>query len=177
MADATTGDAAATCVPFIDKIPTEIRNSIYELVLVEQIPGRHEMMCPHDLGSISVGFHTSVPALLQVSRQVRAETSPIYYGSNSFYVEYGFDDYRGPVEHACEIKLLAWLAKLGPESRALIRRVYVDEGHHHPDDIGEAVRAFREYVEAKGAGLEGAEIFMEFWPDEPDWWAESWASS
>lgn len=58
------------------------------------------------------------PPLTRVSRQVRDETLPIFYGNHRFVCTL-FD----PVEQ--EQMLLAWLEKIGPISAGLIRELYV----------------------------------------------------
>ncbi|KAK5136595.1 hypothetical protein LTR08_002609 [Meristemomyces frigidus] len=61
----------ATCLLF--KLPPEIRNNIYTLVLVSS---REELIIEH----------TSSPALLRTCRQIREEASSVYYGRNTFLI-------------------------------------------------------------------------------------------
>lgn len=88
---------------FMD-LPAELRNSIYELALVDRtneapisIIKRH--------GRSQDGSH-GPRALLEVSQQVRKETLPIYYGGNSFSIHTTEEDWE----------LYVWLHAVGPDA-------------------------------------------------------------
>jgi hypothetical protein len=89
---------------FLKKFPIEVRNKIYELLLVNPIL-RHCTSTLSELESNATGwgFHTEYrkyglsPNILLTCRQVYAEASKILYGSNSFYVLY----LRPQVDHGC----------------------------------------------------------------------------
>ncbi|KAK5741907.1 hypothetical protein LTR17_003655 [Elasticomyces elasticus] len=66
MADAT--------LPQLLRLPPELRNLIYELVLIKDEP-----ISVRDWKLCCVG-----PALIRTSRLVRSETMPIFYGANKF---------------------------------------------------------------------------------------------
>ena len=57
------------------------------------------------------------PALTRVSRQVRAETLPMYYGSNAFVVYADFQT-AGPTFKGAQ----HWLQHIGKSNGALINR-------------------------------------------------------
>ncbi|KAK5711052.1 hypothetical protein LTR15_012699 [Elasticomyces elasticus] len=61
--------------PLLFRLPAELRNEIYEMVLLQRNP----------VHSIQVNRDLRVPALLQVSRQVREETLKIWFEGNGFY--------------------------------------------------------------------------------------------
>lgn len=63
--------------PF-EKLPSEIRNDIYKMVLVDEAKPL-EIRYRHDSDSPAMTH-----ALLHVSRSIRAECSKMYYGSNTF---------------------------------------------------------------------------------------------
>ncbi|KAK3630330.1 hypothetical protein LTR56_017506 [Elasticomyces elasticus] len=61
--------------PPLFRLPAELRNEIYEMVLLQRNP----------VHSLQVNRDLRVPALLQVSRQVRHETLKIWFEGNGFY--------------------------------------------------------------------------------------------
>ncbi|KAK4945834.1 hypothetical protein LTR10_014925 [Elasticomyces elasticus] len=66
---------AKTLGPLLFRLPAELRNDIYEMVLLQRNP----------VHSLQVNKDLRVPALLQVSRQVRHETLKIWFQGNGFY--------------------------------------------------------------------------------------------
>lgn len=77
-------------------MPAEIRNHIYELVLVSESPIKATEH-PRD----------AIPPLLQVCRQVRSEALPIFYSQNTFL---------HVVTDANTAHLCLWLSSIGPQS-------------------------------------------------------------
>ncbi|KAK4910652.1 hypothetical protein LTR49_020687 [Elasticomyces elasticus] len=66
--------ADVTLDPPLLRIPPELRNLIYELVLIKD-----DHISVKDWAFCCVG-----PALLQTSRLIRSEASPLFYGGNKF---------------------------------------------------------------------------------------------
>ncbi|KAK3647083.1 hypothetical protein LTR56_008251 [Elasticomyces elasticus] len=97
------------------KLPPELRNVIYELVLLDASPTFRFSLCTY----------TAVPTLLQVNRQLRAEALGIYYGKASFEIM---------VHHRALRHLTPWVNTLDAQTRnqllnnrALNLRVFVDD--------------------------------------------------
>ncbi|CAK3936123.1 Hypothetical predicted protein [Lecanosticta acicola] len=94
-------------------LPAELRNEIYELVLVSS--GRIELTTtrPKSLRE---------PAFLAISRQIRTEATAIYYGSNTFCRKVYYNDGR-------RWSLLEkWLRKIGPERCSMLREMVISSG-------------------------------------------------
>ena len=98
-------------VTFLD-LPAELRNRIYYLYLVSWIPI-----------DTSRRVQRPEPSLLRVSRTLRFETSPIFYGCNVF-------------ESWSYWALLSFIECLGPEKVNMLGAVL--SFHHQPRSLGEA---------------------------------------
>lgn len=59
----------------LSRLPTELRNEIYHLALIEENP----VLINSDTRRV-----WRAPALLQTCRQLRAEASPVFLGNNAF---------------------------------------------------------------------------------------------
>lgn len=102
MAASAINDTDST-KPGLLTLPAELRNRIPELVLVEQQPIK-----PFDG---SGGQEVAVPpALTAVSRQLRAESVPVYYGRNDFHISTGANFGPGPDCDRGVLRLKAWLS-------------------------------------------------------------------
>ncbi|KAK5009942.1 hypothetical protein BJ546DRAFT_1129308 [Cryomyces antarcticus] len=87
------------------KLPPELRNRIYKLVLIRRWPIIADVwfMVVHP------------PALTQVCQQLRRETLPIFYGANKF-----IGDVIGD-----QTSLLLWFRGIGHENCRLIRQLQI----------------------------------------------------
>lgn len=100
------------------KLPAELRNQIYELCITADVRilkvHSHVKLRTDERFSYNEDRHApfwvTEPALLHVSRAIRAEASSIFYGMQIFRVYHAFT-------------LRPWLFCLGAERRALLRRV------------------------------------------------------
>lgn len=92
--------------PLLDKLPAELRNDIYSLVLISGDPIDVE-----DMKSI----HART-ALLRTCRQVREEASGLFYGDNTFRTLWTIDE---------EITGLSWLFRLGHARASQITRMII----------------------------------------------------
>ena len=67
---------------FLDVLPAELRNRIYELAMPSEYRNGHLVICSPP------GFENTTsavqPAITQISRQVRAETLDLFYANNKF---------------------------------------------------------------------------------------------
>lgn len=127
-------------------LPPELRNRIYELVLIAnngiERPDGSFMIEIADtseefewsLGDDEIPSYYSTlawcqqPFLTRVSRQIRSETLPIYYGANTFvaYVEKrGFFDQREKRPILSLENAHRWLATMPGSSRQLLKSLHV----------------------------------------------------
>ena len=112
-------------------LPGELRNIIYELVLVSDIPVElasiwvgHRACQAYRKGIEDLGDHWSLQryyqevqpslSLLRVSKQINEEASPIYYGQ----------DFRFTNQSGWHI-LYHWLVLIGDKNRAMVRHITV----------------------------------------------------
>ncbi|KAK5013629.1 hypothetical protein LTR60_003383, partial [Cryomyces antarcticus] len=97
--------------PFL-KLPAELRNLVYRFVLVfqERIAFHHE--------HATAMAQSSQPPLTKVSRQIRAESLPVFYGGNWFECGRFFASF---------LNLLGWFKAIGNHNCALIRHVVFDD--------------------------------------------------
>ncbi|KAI5363554.1 hypothetical protein Slin14017_G055180 [Septoria linicola] len=93
-------------------LSAELRNQIYELVLVEN---RSIDIDPSKLWW-ETSTRRSPPGVLCTNRQVRKEALPIYYGSNTFCCILD-----GPMRQFIEAR--KWFRKLGQEKASLLTKV------------------------------------------------------
>ncbi len=98
-----------------ERLPPELRNRIYSLVLIEAKPidlvtwrRRSRFRRP---GIRDLVYQALEPSLLAVSKSVRSETLPIFYGANVF-------------EHEGVVGMLPHnLLRIAPLQRSMMRRV------------------------------------------------------
>lgn len=116
------------------KLPAELRNHIYELVLTPEggVPvetqAREEWhdygrYAPPDAVTKRAGWFarpTSTPALLSVNSQIRTEALPIYYKVNTFMASFGARLDKGFLRSAA-----SWLKIIGPERASQIEKFIV----------------------------------------------------
>ncbi|KUJ10040.1 uncharacterized protein LY89DRAFT_675538 [Mollisia scopiformis] len=83
---------------FLDKLPSEIRLHIYELLLVNPIVGTRN----------SVGYYSSLepsPNILGACRQIYNEAAPVLYGKNTFFIQCSRETLEFDKERCgCEVK-------------------------------------------------------------------------
>lgn len=101
-------------LPCLLSLPAELRNEIYTLVLADPTQKVHQIT-NQDFKSLPI------PGLLQTSRQLRREASPIYYSAHQF------DFWLQRPHHSLKSTdtpftkpLLAWLHTISPYNLALI---------------------------------------------------------
>lgn len=93
--------------PTFTDMPGEIRNLIYQHVLVTASPRRPDYSLAKPLQALAE------PGLIHASRQIRNETLAIYYGDNSFRFCPGGPD---------KSSLRGWVQRIGPKA-SLLRQV------------------------------------------------------
>ena len=97
--------------PFLN-LPAEIRNIIYDLVLVKAKPiSVTDSQSVHTPAGIKRGVKQ--PSLLRVCRAIRAETLSVFYSGNNFTI--GLSDYYG----------MDWLQDMPRSNRALVKSVLI----------------------------------------------------
>ncbi|KAI5363555.1 hypothetical protein Slin14017_G055190 [Septoria linicola] len=98
-------------------LSAELRNTIYELALVNKSSiVIHRIPITNPVGPRRYSS-TKTPALLAVSRQIRHEAAAIYYGANSFLQAVHTPNYRPDSRTA----LALWLKSLPDDHAALIK--------------------------------------------------------
>lgn len=110
-------------------LPPELRNRIYQLTL---LPSKGDSGCVDNTTAIDLKTPNSTwtrqPALTKVSRQIRAESLPLYYGLNKFVVRISQTrSYRSTVKQCSFGKSLSsdcaavWLSRIGKANIDLIK--------------------------------------------------------
>ena len=133
-------------------LPAELRTRIYELVTIPQSDRETNyetgytfrkqpairIGCRNILGSASRHMQNTPagrncrgwalqPSITRISRQVRTESLPVYYGANEFFFE-PYDrkeNANTPVEFPY---VQRWLKAIGPENRNLLKTVSIRGG-------------------------------------------------
>lgn len=119
------------------KLPPELRNRIYEYVLISS---EHVVVHTHEKHS------WSAPPLLQTCRKMRDEAAGIYYGGNTFEC--------GTI--LPELFVSDWLIHIGKKQQSIIRRLCINEQGFDHDEAVVAAFALREYADQLAE--EGVEI-------------------
>lgn len=128
----------------LSTLPPELRNNIYELVVVGDHPVK--IMWPTNtthrfLYRKAPKFLTSTrSSLLQTCRQSRNEASPIYYSFNTF----AFDENENEVRS--ENLLVAWLTVLDSKQWQSLRKIRLEDGGYGPEEVDGVVRDSRQYL-------------------------------
>lgn len=73
---------ATNAISFMD-LPPELRNNICKMVLTQTVD---HFLCSCETTTKSMETIRQQPALTRVSKAIRAETLPVFYGSNTFRV-------------------------------------------------------------------------------------------
>lgn len=134
----------------LSRLPAELRNYIYELVLKEYRVKVYLKVCH---------METRIwqpPALLRCSQQIRAEASPIYYTGNTFVIT---NQYRCSGTRA-EDTLASWLRALNAPSRSLIRKIHLDDALYHKEDVSPRIAECKRRLEKAGLEIANAQIFV-----------------
>lgn len=104
------------------KLPAELRNAIWELVVAEDQPLHVEPPLTYRLDRADVGTVLQ-PPLTKTCRAIRTEALPIFYSANKFCIGIG----------AIETERWArrWLEAIGAASREALCHVYIDVGGYY----------------------------------------------
>ncbi|KAK4544193.1 hypothetical protein LTR36_004403 [Oleoguttula mirabilis] len=92
------------------KLAAELRNNIYELVLIADSP-----IDTRDKKA------AKVPALLSTCKHMRYEAAAIYYGQNTFSGAVGLGDINQ--KRKSNLSIFSWLRAIGKEHCALIAKI------------------------------------------------------
>jgi hypothetical protein len=137
--------SAQSC-PLLD-LPAELRNHIYDWLL---IPGASEE--DDDYGIVTIRYDSKIklrwkpPPITQISRQVRRETTTIYYGENTFRITLSPRDVRQPLH--------PWLRALSPEIRGMLRDIQLDLDYDYAAKARDALDFFHEGLAEDGVELQ-----------------------
>ncbi|CZT14044.1 uncharacterized protein RCC_00019 [Ramularia collo-cygni] len=112
------------------KLPTELRNIVYGMALNDHSDDGHGQVVLQRIiiarnedkddfeSQTAAGTFTHTPALLMVSREIRSEVEPFYYGSSTFMVEVSADIVAD--------KAQSWLEHVGSYGRSMIRNLIIN---------------------------------------------------
>ncbi|KAK3080483.1 hypothetical protein LTS18_000937 [Coniosporium uncinatum] len=91
---------------FLD-LPAELRNKIYKLAVTTREPNSHR--------TAFLAQHAHQPAITKASRQIRAESLPLYYSENTIEVdltdEWEIDDSDDEQDEADEKRSVVWFRR------------------------------------------------------------------
>ena len=121
-------------------LPAELRNGIYTDVLAVSTKDAPLCICtPPGLSS-----RVPIRSLTQVYRQVRAESQPIYYGMNHFWVAKGIE------------RAMAWLRSL--ERAAVINMYYLNVVEHDTMDLCPGPVTYSLTISNGGRSVDGQQL-------------------
>lgn len=152
------------------RLPPELRNWIYELVVVEKDAIRIE----------NTSVRALPPGLTHTCRQLRVEASPIHYGQNIFVIHpwMGFRMAYLPGEEDTDFFqrfLKAWLVSIGSDNRLLLHRVYLDDDFYELSEVDERITRCTAALRREGIAIDSAVIFVELFRNEEG--EREWVSS
>lgn len=119
-------------------LSAELRNRIYEEVLQPNNRTHTVLIC----SAYGRRDHITLPAITQVSQQVRGETLPMYYSSKYFHFCLGKQQLMNEVEQ--------WLKIIGPKQAAMVKDLHVMTNFTKSEWMEEAVDALAERGTAAG---------------------------
>lgn len=142
-------------------LSAELRNRVYELVLLPQKPGDGGVPGKRGIAVLASGVRgpngdwertafAQQPAIAQVSKSIRAETLPMYYGLNDFFASViGISSFRKTQSpyHWANVgrnqldarDLTRWLTRIGPANVRLLRHLVVCYGYEWRESEGNRV--------------------------------------
>ncbi|KAK5695000.1 hypothetical protein LTR17_024713 [Elasticomyces elasticus] len=86
----------------------------------------HERTATHRCVSVAVvRAACSIPKLTRVSRDVRADTLPMYYGKHTFHFRLFHGHMNQEARDQDETSLLSWLSAIGPRNASLLRNFVI----------------------------------------------------
>lgn len=124
MADSTANEDATAQQPAIPlfRLPAELRNRIYELVLMFRHPlGAHRDLMG-DWEAEMTPCNVAQPALARTCRAIRSESLPIFYAQNTFVVTLELPEEERAVR--------LWLEAIGGRNRGYLGRLFVERGEY-----------------------------------------------
>ena len=114
-------------------LPAELRNQIWSYALVED----EAIKIPDDLMPVQIPLH---PGLLSINRQIRAESTPIYYSENTFRLILG----QQSSPYAMRGVQRSWFTAIGAHRAQHIRKIVVSFRVFAASNIG-AARVLPDY--------------------------------
>lgn len=137
-------------------LPSELRNTIYELVLVSE-----KRIKIYD----KANKDCRPPAVLQACHQLRHEAGAIYYGGNIFKIRAIWNDEAKEDQDvwfdSCDSFFAQWLASIGPDSRAGLRKVHIHDTYHESEEVKAKIARRRTVLKAAQVDIDKAEIYIE----------------
>ena len=133
------------------KLPSELRNRIYELSLIEAFRYRDV--------SVIVSDHTIWPptwsssALLRTCRAICNEASSMYYSRNTFAIKSARPEYNDV--------LIGWLSALEEPNRQMLRHIFGDEKPCWKDEILPALKRYYSALRLRAVHIREEVLFVE----------------
>lgn len=166
--------------PPLSRLPAELRNSVYELVLLHDDKytidesGRKEFDSEYGVAINEVqisndhGRTWRPPAILRCCRQLRQEASPIYYSGNIFPVTWDAYEHDDDAISPMREDLGSWLQVLEVVDRVLIRRIGLSNGgFRFTDQVEEQIECDRAYLEEAGVVIGRGKRSFGLFPGSP----------
>lgn len=118
------------------RLPAELRNTIYELVLLED----EVIILRHNNGSLKRWLpftgakcvderHKNILALTRTCKQLRNETHPLVFSLNEFFVRGWWFDGDGKTHYSLIDDCRRWLEIIGLQNAKLIKRLLIEGPH------------------------------------------------
>lgn len=157
--------------PPLLKLPAELRNRIYEMVLLDATTTHVTT------AKAKPDWHS--PGLLRTCHQIRSEASSIYYAVNIFRVSSlncsdDEEDDLLVLKRECLDVLKQWLGILAATDKQALRRTYLDDHYYHSVRAGRlGLKAYYKALSAAGLRVGSASLFVEvvYGPDGSKWMA------
>lgn len=129
-------------------LPAELRNRIYELVLIKEVCIEVIIYCIDgciikELQSQHLANRVQQPPLTRTCRQLREESLSIFYTGNVFLIRRSNgDSHLDHGSHDDEEPLVRWLSAIGAEKRSWLRQFYHPARENKDGLCGSLLRAF-----------------------------------
>jgi len=162
---------AEPTTPPLFKLPPELRNRIYHEALLSPT-------AVHVTSPTAEPIWQS-PGILKTCRQLRGETSAIYYSGNTFLVRSNGCDAddaidpdgnpNGGLQDICIGSLIRWLEALSRSTRAELRNVYLDDRFYDKVEYGKnSIAHYRAILSAAGLKVDQCLFWIEMGWSEAD---------
>ena len=154
---------AATTECMLLAIPPELRNRIYDEVLISS----------YKIGLTNTEEERTwrCPALLQTCTQIRREAAGIYYSRNTFVISHHsgrFPASQDAHETSCGRDVVGWCQTIGQAVASMLRKLFLDDTCHDNDEEAKlALARYRTVLAAAAVPFTECLLFIE--RDSAEW--------